>query len=134
MKSLKENKMIYLPESQWDERSSLRVWGDTSTSIAIDDMPNADISKRKVEDAQRKRRNEGNNYAPQYFKQDDGNSHFWECTLDTILPFISRKKDPLVVSSLQEDENLVQKLSNVEIKDKEPEKAATPASPKVSKK
>jgi len=133
MKTLKENKMLYMPQDQWDDRSSLKVWGDTSTSIAIDDMPNADISKRKVEDAQRKRRNEGNNFAPQYFKMDESTS-LWDCTLDSIVPLISRKKDPLV-SSLQEEEKLIQKLSNIEIKDKEPEKAAiAPPSPKTSKK
>jgi hypothetical protein len=149
MKSLKENKMIYMPEEEWDDRSSLKIWKDTSLCIAVDDITNADIHKRKVEDAQRKRRAEGTNFVPQYFKYDDYNS-CWDCTIDSILPLISRKKDPLV-SSLQtqvnEEDKLVQKMSNVDLKDKETaikdketavkdkESAkARPASPKVSKK
>lgn len=61
-----------------DDRNSLKVWKDVNKSIEIDDMKSADTSKRAIEDGQRKRRKEGKNYEPRFFKK---NNDSWECLL-----------------------------------------------------
>lgn len=48
-------KVKYLPYRSQDELSSLRIWRDVSASIIANDMPRADVTKKAVEDAQRRR-------------------------------------------------------------------------------
>jgi len=66
----------YLPRDKWSEHNSLRVWDQLSRAIERDDMYQADVAKRAVEDEQRKRKNEGKSLEPQYFKFSDDFWHF----------------------------------------------------------
>lgn len=72
---LKRSKLSYSPKSEWEYLSSLHIWKDVSEAIVADDMAAADNCKRLIEEAQRKRRNEGNSYQPRLFKPDE--SKFW---------------------------------------------------------
>lgn len=118
MKNSKELKMEYLPEEQWDERSSLKVWKDVGKAIVDDDMPKADAAKRIIEESQRKRRNEGKSYETVYFKLDPNTNH-WEFQLDSTEYFI-RQKDGIV------DDVLAKKLASVDIKENSSERAPSP--------
>lgn len=66
--TLVPNKIHYLPENQWHEKSSLRIWKDMYKAILADDMQKSDAAKKIVEDEQRVRRKEGKNFEPYYFK------------------------------------------------------------------
>jgi len=71
---LARNSLHYLPEDKQSDYNSLKVWAQLSRAIEKDDMYQADVAKRVVEDEQRKRRNEGKSLEPQYFKFADD---FW---------------------------------------------------------
>jgi len=71
------NKLHYPTIEAQDERNSLKVWADVNKAIVIDDLAKADIAKRLVEDAQRKRRTNGLNYAPRFFELNK-ETNFWE--------------------------------------------------------
>jgi len=64
---LKSNKIIF-PTESIDERNCLNVWKNVNIAIEQDDMPTADAEKRIIEEAQRTRRRENNNFRPRYFR------------------------------------------------------------------
>ncbi len=119
---LTRNKLHYLPWEQLNELSSLRwsvtqwftflrVWADLSKAIEIDDMSTADMAKRKVEDAQRKRRAEGHDLDPKYFYFQDEFWYFKKNKLvivnDTIMGALSSDQKesqvPILLSTNKED-------------------------------
>jgi len=75
--SLTPNKLNYLPETQWDQRSSLKVWKEMYKAIIEDDMSTADHCKKVIEDAQRERRKNGTDFPVVYFKFNES-THWWE--------------------------------------------------------
>lgn len=79
----KRLELQYPPLHIVDERNSLKIWKDVNKAIEIDDMAAADINKRAIEEAQRKRRKEGTNFAPRFFKFSTENST-WDFMLDEI--------------------------------------------------
>jgi len=67
----------YLSKEEMDPLESILIWSDVNEAIIKDDIPNAEIAKKKIEDAQRKRRVEGKNYQPRFFQSDtSGNWDF----------------------------------------------------------
>jgi len=60
-------KTQYPPLNEQDERNSLRIWSEVSKAIVDDDMETADIEKIKLENGQRKRRQEGKNWEVRHF-------------------------------------------------------------------
>jgi len=58
----------YIPFEKLHDRMSVKLWRELSEAIVADDMYKADVAKRAVEDAQRKRRNEGNSFVPEFFE------------------------------------------------------------------
>jgi len=66
-----------------DDRNSLKIWKDVNKAIEIDDMTSADMNKRTIEEAQRKRRKEGTNFAPRFFKFSTESSS-WECIIEEM--------------------------------------------------
>lgn len=63
-----------------------------SDAIVADDMYKADTAKRAVEDAQRKRRNEGTSYKPEYFKYNE-ETKYWD-----FIPEKSQELDKIIAS------------------------------------
>lgn len=70
-------------------------------------MVKADAAKRLIEEAQRKRRAEGNNYEPRFFEHNQ-TVDFWECRLDRL--------DSLWKTILQKDAE--RRLADLSIEDK----------------
>jgi len=107
--SLKRGKVSYSPKGQWEYLSSRNIWKDVSVAIVADDMPAADNAKRLIEEAQRKRRNEGTSYKSQFFKPDE--TKFWvPVNVDTI--FLSETP---IAPSQPEDEESTPKESDPEV-------------------
>lgn len=90
--AIKPYKLQYMPPDEWDERSSLRIWKDMFKAIIADDMPKADAAKKIVEDAQRNRRKDGNNFNPIFFSLNESNG-MWEPRLtDLENPFAQKEE------------------------------------------
>jgi len=73
----------YPPMHVVDDRNSLKLWKDVNKAIEIDDMNAADTNKRLVEEAQRKRRKEGTNFSPRFFKFNT-ESATWDAMIDEM--------------------------------------------------
>jgi len=90
--TIKRSKLEYLPEDEWDERSSLRVWRDMFKAIIVDDLAKADEAKKSVEDAQRERRKQDKNYKPLFFAWNESEDR-WNYKFDTLENLFERKKE-----------------------------------------
>jgi len=94
---LVRNKINYLPWEKLDEFSSMKVWANLSKAIEIDDMYKADMAKREVEEAQRKRRNDGKSIQPKFFKLEEDHWYFIKEKIsdidDIIFSGIKSEKD-----------------------------------------
>jgi len=90
--TLKPLRTQYLPEQEWDDKSSLKVWREVALAVIADDMPKADAAKRVVEEAQRKRRNDGTSFVPEYFKLDT-KSGFWEYQDGAVERFLQKTRE-----------------------------------------
>jgi hypothetical protein len=84
----------YPPLSVVDERNSLKLWHDVNKAIEVDDMSTADTLKRGVEEAQRTRRKEGNNFAPRFFKFNTETST-WDCMIDEMQAHCNKVLDSI---------------------------------------
>lgn len=74
-KDLKKNTLLYAPESERDDLDSLTIWKDVNVAIIEDDMDTADLGKTHIENAQRRRHADGQDYPVRFFVEEDG---FWE--------------------------------------------------------
>jgi len=80
---ISRKKIQYPPPELWEEFSSLNVWKDVSRAIVDNDMVKGDTIKVQIENAQRKRRTEGQELQPRYFKLNP-NTSFWEIVSETV--------------------------------------------------
>jgi len=90
-------KINYIPFAKLEERCSVRLWRELSVAIVADDMVAADVAKRVVEDAQRKRRADNTSYTPSFFAQSE-ETKFWELIQEkwpSLLQQIATANDPL---------------------------------------
>jgi len=76
-------KIKYLPWEKLSDKSSVKVWRELSESIVKDDMNAADVAKKAVEDAQRKRRKENTSFVPEYFKYDEQTTT-WDFVMEKL--------------------------------------------------
>jgi len=104
---IRKLKINYLPLGRQDQTSSIKVWKELSEAIVKDDMYAADIAKRNVEGAQRKRRNEGTSFAPRYFAEQSPG--FWafdfENRIKELDAQIETANDPLPETTETTDSN-----------------------------
>jgi len=99
-----KQKISYLPFIKLSNTDSVKVWRELSEAIVVDDMLKADIAKRVVEDAQRKRRHDGTNYTPTYFTFNAETKKwvFKEERMDEINKRIATASDPITVETKEE--------------------------------
>jgi len=116
----------YIPFDKIDPRSSLIIWKNVSEAIVKNDMYNADILKVQIEDQQRKRRNENNNWASRYFSYNSQLDRWvWDDTKNKDLtkelysahfPFLLNSSEKKVeVDSKEAVPKLETQLKNLEI-------------------
>jgi len=67
----------YPEPEEMSERNSLKIWHEVTKAIVDDDMNTADTEKVHIENAQRARRNENQNWEPRYFKYNQ-QRELWE--------------------------------------------------------
>jgi len=91
--TLKPLKVIFPPTSICDERNCLNVWDKVNVAIEKDDMVTADAEKRVIEEAQRARRRENNNYRPRFFRDTHAPAEVEPTTAETT-PEAERSNPP----------------------------------------
>jgi len=80
---INRKKIKYPAPELWEEFSSLNVWKEVSQAIVDNDMVKADTFKVHIENAQRKRRTDGQEMQPRYFVLNVNNS-CWEIVSESV--------------------------------------------------
>lgn len=93
----------YLPESEWDERNSLKIWREVGKAVIIDDLSSADVYKRNIEEAQRKRRRENTNWQPAHFVPDTS-TNFWHVKQENVELFFMKREQIMNATNTSSDQ------------------------------